>query len=212
MVISTLLLKNGDTVETSISKKTNLDNFTCTSVFQSRGLGNIKKLNTWELFDDIYLIFGWENGDAGTENKHELPPPIDTLLYYGDILVLKVDHNGHLTNMTKKNYNSLIEHLNGGFIDLTDSESDNNSLNSEISYESDSSYSPYSSEPSDSSQLSDSSELSEDNLKTELSLDSTHSNDTLNKDIWGKQADYNLSEYDSEQNKSDNDSWDIINN
>jgi cobalamin biosynthesis protein CobT len=31
-------------------------------------------------------IWGWKEGKAGTENKHELPPPHDTELFFGDII------------------------------------------------------------------------------------------------------------------------------
>lgn len=33
-------------------------------------------------------LFGYQSGKAGTENKHELPPPHDTLLLFGDVLIL----------------------------------------------------------------------------------------------------------------------------
>jgi hypothetical protein len=33
-------------------------------------------------------LFGFSNGKAGSENKHELPPPLDSQLYFGDILVI----------------------------------------------------------------------------------------------------------------------------
>jgi DNA-directed RNA polymerase subunit M/transcription elongation factor TFIIS len=34
------------------------------------------------------FLFGYSTGKAGCENKHELPPPHDTGLYFGDILCL----------------------------------------------------------------------------------------------------------------------------
>jgi len=34
------------------------------------------------------FLFGYTTGKAGTENKHELPPPHDTTLCFGDILLL----------------------------------------------------------------------------------------------------------------------------
>ena len=35
----------------------------------------------------IYM-FGYQQGKAGQENKHDLPPPHDSLLLFGDIVVL----------------------------------------------------------------------------------------------------------------------------
>ena len=34
------------------------------------------------------FLFGYTSGKAGTENKHELPPPHDTVLCFGDTILL----------------------------------------------------------------------------------------------------------------------------
>lgn len=36
--------------------------------------------------DTTISIWGWKEGKAGTENKHELPPPHDNVLLFGDII------------------------------------------------------------------------------------------------------------------------------
>ena len=33
-------------------------------------------------------LIGYREGKAGTENKHELPPPLDSTLYFGDQLTI----------------------------------------------------------------------------------------------------------------------------
>ena len=38
-------------------------------------------------------LWGWKDGKAGTENKHELPPPHDELLLFGDAVVSATSGN-----------------------------------------------------------------------------------------------------------------------
>ena len=45
-------------------------------------------------------LFGFKEGKAGTENKHELPPPLDNQLAFGDILVI--------LSKDKKNYSKPV--------------------------------------------------------------------------------------------------------
>lgn len=40
---------------------------------------------TWD--EQVLTLWGWAEGRAGTENKHELPPPHDKSLWFGDIIV-----------------------------------------------------------------------------------------------------------------------------
>lgn len=54
----------------------------------------IKKKDTIDLLGSYknkaqhLFLFGYTTGKAGTENKHELPPPHDTTLCFGDIVVI----------------------------------------------------------------------------------------------------------------------------
>ena len=45
-------------------------------------------LGTYKNKSQHLFLFGYTTGKAGTENKHELPPPHDTTLCFGDILLL----------------------------------------------------------------------------------------------------------------------------
>jgi len=41
------------------------------------------------VYDELTLtLFGYTAGKAGTENKHELPPPLDSTIYFGDIILI----------------------------------------------------------------------------------------------------------------------------
>ena len=124
MVNTLLLLKNSDFTNVNVPNNTNVDNFTNKSYFQTKGNGSLKQLHYWQLLDDTIIIYGWEKGEAGDENKHELPPPIDSSLYFGDLIIFRLDDNGKLSSFSKEAYDIFIEHHMGGFSDLGDYDSD----------------------------------------------------------------------------------------
>jgi hypothetical protein len=45
---------------------------------------------TYEFGELTLTIWGWKEGKAGTENKHELPPPLEEGLLFGDAVVSAV--------------------------------------------------------------------------------------------------------------------------
>ena len=62
-------------------------------------------------------IYAWNNGSEAKINQHDMPPPIDNELYYGDILAIR-HKDGKLHNFSKDNYNSFYEDAFGGFEDI----------------------------------------------------------------------------------------------
>jgi hypothetical protein len=75
--------------------------------------------------DTVYnvSIYGKTTGRSGQENKYEFPPPIDSTLFFGAcILVNKT--NGQATSITKAEWQTVYEHLYGGFEDIGDDDSD----------------------------------------------------------------------------------------
>lgn len=46
------------------------------------------QIGTYPWKSNTLFLFGYTDGKAGTENKHELPPPHDTQLIFGDIVVM----------------------------------------------------------------------------------------------------------------------------
>lgn len=78
--------------------------------------------------DTTITIWGWTDGKAGTENKHELPPPHDKVLLFGDVIATVP--KGDLTiEQWKEFYNKAFK----GFEDLgsEDSESENDEAEEE---------------------------------------------------------------------------------
>ncbi len=72
-------------------------------------------------------LFGYTAGKAGTENKHELPPPHDSGLLFGDILVLvsaAEDSYAQPIPFKVEDYEAFYTNAFGGFDDLDEEEED----------------------------------------------------------------------------------------
>jgi hypothetical protein len=95
------------------------------NILKNKGTGIAQELGSWTYNNNEVKIYGWEDGKAGKENKHEIPPPYDTNLYFGDVLVVHSSRN-NLINFTKKTYDEFFKEMYGGFEDIgsTDSESE----------------------------------------------------------------------------------------
>jgi len=93
------------------------------NILKNKGTGITQELGSWTYNDNEVKIYGWEDGKSGKENKHEIPPPYDTNLYFGDLLVVNSNGN-NLINFTKKDYNIFFEEMYGGFEDIDDTDSE----------------------------------------------------------------------------------------
>jgi hypothetical protein len=118
MINTILLVQDGNIENIRIPYNVNLDEFTYTNKFENTGLTNPILLNEWHLFDNIILMYGWDIVNSGYENKHILPPPIDNKLYFYDILLLKLDTNGHLSNLSESEYMNFKTKTMEGFEDI----------------------------------------------------------------------------------------------
>ena len=58
-------------------------------------------------------VYGKDNGRAGMENKYDLPPPVDNILFFGKIALAHEEGD-----LTIELWNKIYEHLFGGFFDL----------------------------------------------------------------------------------------------
>lgn len=73
---------------------------------------------TWK--DAKLQLWGWKEGKAGTENKHELPPPHDEGLYFSDIIVAEGSGN----DLTVEEWKTFYHEAFKGFEDLDNKEDD----------------------------------------------------------------------------------------
>ena len=82
--------------------------------------------HTWKskLNEEIVWVsvFSRDSGKANTENKYDLPPPVDTTLYFGNLALVAhseaVCDNNNFVDLTSKDWNIIYEKLLGGFEDL----------------------------------------------------------------------------------------------
>ena len=86
-------------------------------------------LATYDYESYTLHLFGYSSGKAGTENKHELPPPFDELICFGDILLIASPLGkgwSQSVSFTPEQYESFYNKQYGGFEDM-DSEEDDES-------------------------------------------------------------------------------------
>ena len=132
--VNVLLIRTDTSIiNLKVSKDLDIDNLNIdkiSNLFKVVGKGSIKRFCDWKLDKFTISIYGWKDGNAGQENKTELPPPEDSDLYFGDILVIK-SNGKDIKNITLSDYHDFIEESNGGFEDIgsedteTDSDDDN---------------------------------------------------------------------------------------
>ena len=81
----------------------------------------ISHLHTWNFNNSEYKLFGYINGNAGSENKYDLPPPVDNILYFNDLYICKYSSN-EIIDLHLTDYNHFYNSLFGGFEDIFDDE------------------------------------------------------------------------------------------
>lgn len=82
-----------------------------------------KILGKYPYKSQTLTLFGFPTGKAGSENKHELPPPLDSQLYFGDILVIACKNTEDYRQpipLTSTTYETFYTAAFGGFEDIED--------------------------------------------------------------------------------------------
>ncbi len=80
-----------------------------------------KILGKYPFKTQILTLFGFTSGKAGSENKHELPPPLDSQLFFYDILVIACKNTEDYRQpipLTTATYETFYTAAFGGFEDL----------------------------------------------------------------------------------------------
>jgi hypothetical protein len=106
-------------------------------------------LGTYKYKGATLTLWGYAEGKAGTENKHELPPPHDEALFFGDIVV--VSSKGDLT---VDEWSQFYDEAFGGFEDLDSEEEEESEAEEED-------------EDGDADELDDDAEEEEDESESE---------------------------------------------
>jgi hypothetical protein len=115
-----IIEKNGDI------KEQNIKNVEKNELYKKAGLKTNKGFSlqtTWsiELNSKNYNIelYGKLEGGAKQENKYEFPPPVDSVLYFGNCILINTNES-EIVNLSKKEWKEIYEMLYGGFEDLDD--------------------------------------------------------------------------------------------
>jgi hypothetical protein len=127
MVKIVLIEKNGNIAtsnintvdETKLYKKCNFRN---DKHFSKQTSWKYKNKNSSDLTIHLYAK---DDGRANSENKYDLPPPVDEQLYFGKMLLLCYDNeNNKYVNFTKEDWEAKYEQLFGGFENLDEEDSE----------------------------------------------------------------------------------------
>ena len=81
---------------------------------------------------DKIVVYGKTVGKAGQENKYDFPPPIDTTLFFGNILVVRYDKDNKPTDLNITDWLSIYKSLFGGFEWLGDDDSEDEEDEDEV--------------------------------------------------------------------------------
>ena len=118
-----------------------LNKFLCKNT-KSQGQDDIKELYKWIHEDYNIKCLGWYDGDAGFENKHDLPPGGNSSfleedssekLLFGDIFIIKTKED-KLCNINISDYGEFYNVIFGGFDDC-DTSSEEEYVNENITHE-----------------------------------------------------------------------------
>jgi hypothetical protein len=82
-----------------------------------RRVGPPDLVGSWKKDGMIVHLFGYKTGKAGTENKHELPPPHDKVLLFGEAVVVAT-RSGDLVSFGTAEYTKFYNTAFGGFDDV----------------------------------------------------------------------------------------------
>ena len=76
-----------------------------------------------KIYENI-VVYGKIKGNAGKENKYEFPPPIDTTLYFGNMVIVYYDEHFQPQSLSSIEWKSIYNGLMGGFESLDESSND----------------------------------------------------------------------------------------
>jgi hypothetical protein len=93
-----------------------------------------KCAHTWAItFNEVEYklqIYGKITGRAGTENKYEFPPPIDSVLFFGSCAVINTQ-DGEIIDMSAAEFKDIMDYLQGGYSDLGDEDTEDEETDSD---------------------------------------------------------------------------------
>jgi hypothetical protein len=86
---------------------------------------NFLERHTWKTKKDKYdfktvTLYARDTGKANTENKYDLPPPVDNFLYFGCCALVAKNNEDECVDLDVEMWEKFYEDLFGGFENLAD--------------------------------------------------------------------------------------------
>lgn len=75
-------------------------------------------------------LYAKSSGKAGSENKYDFPPPVDSALFFGACVLVGL-RNGELADLSVDQWSKFYEFLFGGFEDLGEDEDDDDDVDTD---------------------------------------------------------------------------------
>ena len=104
--------------------------FNLETLFKKANLKNNKNFlnrKTWKVNNNYVSIYAKDTGRANNENSYELPPPIDSKLYFGNLIIVKHTeeniNNNNVVDLTLEEWEKMYEKIIWRFEDLGDEDS-----------------------------------------------------------------------------------------
>jgi len=123
-----LLTSNGGVKQIKITPQVPSDGVTLQDLQKQLKKKDLpEQFGTYNYKSKRIYMFGYQQGKAGQENKHDLPPPHDSLLLFGDIVVLLCEKGSSFVSplpFKPEDYEVFYNEAYGGFESLDDEEED----------------------------------------------------------------------------------------
>lgn len=93
------------------------------SVRRTVGMGLLEKHHEFGFEGNLISFYAWKDGNAGDENKHEMPPPIDKDLLFGNSYLIAHNVDGQMINFTENEYTKFMNEQFQDFEDIASEDS-----------------------------------------------------------------------------------------
>jgi hypothetical protein len=121
-----LLTNNGGVKQIKITPQVPSDGVTLQDIQKQMKKKDLpEQFGTYNYKSKRVYMFGYQQGKAGQENKHDLPPPHDSLLLFGDIMVLLCEKGSSFVRplpFKPEEYEVFYNEAYGGFESLDEDE------------------------------------------------------------------------------------------
>ena len=119
-MVKIVIVKKTGELQSGIAKKCGIEDLCKKCGYKKQD--NFKMHINWAVTieDTTYNIelYGKDTGRANSENKYDFPPPVDTLLLFGDCVLVNRNKEGEVEDLEKSDWEKVYEFLFGGFEDL----------------------------------------------------------------------------------------------